>query len=132
MSFRSLEKLDSEFPEELMHFAQHMIYHNGISSYTSTGKIDIEFEAKLLCDILKLSDGWPGPWRGEGLKHSALYRGWVISLVYNPSGVINADEVMNGYQGISYQDFLKDFEAKKLYKGTIADLTAELIYYFSH
>lgn len=132
MYFKSLEVLKKEFPEEFMHFAQDMIYPNGISSYTSSGKIDIEFEAKFICDISKLVDGWGGPYRGSGAKYTLQYQAWVVGVAFNSTGLLNYDDIMEGVLGITYSDFLRDFEAKKLYNGTVIDLFPELLYYYCY
>jgi len=40
------------FREEFIHFFQHHYYPGGLSQYSNKGRINIEFEAKLIQDIL--------------------------------------------------------------------------------
>lgn len=59
MEFKSNDLIESAFSEEFIHFFQNMYYPGGTGQYAKEeGASNIEFEAKLLQDILcQLSDG---------------------------------------------------------------------------
>lgn len=56
--FKNASTIDAKYlTEEFIHEAQDLVYSNGISQYKSEGKINIEFEAKLLAEINYVANG---------------------------------------------------------------------------
>jgi hypothetical protein len=92
ISFRSNSDINSaSLKEELFHAAQDAFYPGGTAQYTSTGKVNIEFEAKLYKDIMAfpccgaLNIG-TAP---ENIINS--YNIWVYSIQDNPSNISDSD-----------------------------------------
>ena len=100
--FRDNASINSEaVKEELFHVFQDCYYSGGILQYGTTGKVNIEFEAKLFKDIAKSSlDVCCYAFRLTGIIPSNViddYRDWVYSIRDNPKKLTDA----------MYQKFLK-------------------------
>lgn len=92
VDFRSSTDIkSSNLKEELFHAFQDVFYSGGIAQYTSTGKVNIEFEAKLYKDIMAFPccDALNIGTAPESLRNS--YNIWVYSIQENSSNLSDSE-----------------------------------------
>lgn len=103
--------IESALGEEFIHMFQDY-YEKGISPYArARGSANIEFEAKIIRTISCYGDnnGNCMCW-GEGEKYKREFRAWMNwAKEQYQSGQLTYEELMKGYGGHSYYDFLQDF-----------------------
>lgn len=92
---------------------QDFVYENGISQYAKeAGIANIEFEVKLLQDIAcNKYDKYGCPYSGSGTKNGLKYEKW-LSYLANKNPIFYSD-IVNGYDGVTYEQFLEDFAKGK-------------------
>lgn len=105
--------------EEFIHAAQDRTYSGGINQYASTtGTPNIEFEAKMIQDLINTVSEVPFGYMGIGPTHDDDYIRWIIQLTEDgnlnlkfPSltDVMNVKEKKSSY---GYYDFMTCFKAK--------------------
>lgn len=100
MYFRDVYVVPETFPEEFIHFIQDIEYHGWWN------KANIEFEAKFLQDLINVGTGLTA-YRGMGAEHGDSYIEWVVNLYYDYPHFYS--EIMEGNDGLTYFDFLRDF-----------------------
>jgi len=95
MYFRSDDDINGEnIKEELFHAMQDAFYSNGIAQYSTNGKVNIEFEAKLFKDIAKDPDYTCCYLFGDDsipFTIKVSYDTWIRKLRINPSAISNGD-----------------------------------------
>ncbi|RCW34501.1 hypothetical protein [Marinilabilia salmonicolor] len=99
-SFRNNDAISSgKLKEEFFHAFQDAFYPGGTSQYGTTGKVNIEFEAKLYSDLSNVGCciGFNMVSCPQKIKDD--YLDWIIQLRKNPAGLLNTD----------YQQWLKLF-----------------------
>lgn len=105
--------IESALGEEFIHMFQDYYYEKGISPYArARGSANIEFEAKIIMTISCYGDHDDGRcmcW-GEGKKYAQEFKTW-MTLMKNlyKSEQLTYEELMKGYNGHSYYDFLRDY-----------------------
>lgn len=104
--------IESALGEEFIHMFQDYYYEKGISPYArARGSANIEFEAKIIRTISCNGDnnGNCMLW-GKGEKYKGEFGAWMDSAMRQyQSGKLTYEELMKGYGGHSYYDFLQDF-----------------------
>lgn len=82
IGFKSSETIDIALKEELIHHVQNILYKNGISQYNKTdgGLSQIEFETKVLQDILCVINGGGCAWYGCPYEATADYTIWIYNI----------------------------------------------------
>jgi hypothetical protein len=106
LSFNNSQSIGSgTFQEEFVHFYQDVYYPGGISQYL--GYINIEFEAKLIQDIICRMWGAGGSYFGEGANHGFEYNMWIENITQEGTVFPSYDEIKN-----QYWYFLQDFQQK--------------------
>jgi len=112
LEFKSVESIYTAFPEEFMHFFQNKYYQGGISQYDNTGRSNIEFEAKLMQDLLcNIKSGICG-WYGAGLKSGNQYSIWINKITDYGSKTPNYSDLLKRdpeWNNLNYWDFMEDF-----------------------
>ena len=118
--FNSINTIGESFPEEFVHFFQDYYYPTGTcnySSYNNPYHYNIEFEAKLLQDLLNYVHsgqygGYVSVWLAQGDtygNHNTIYDKWMDFLTKGGTSFPSSGEVYQSFQGLSYYDFLNDW-----------------------
>jgi hypothetical protein len=76
-SVQSNNLITSSFTEEVIHFYQDCSYPGGIKQYSTAGKPNIKFEAKLLQDLNCIQKGYACPYYGIGSENGRL---WLMNI----------------------------------------------------
>lgn len=113
------------FPEEFLHFIQGIIYEGRGYIISEGWQADLEFEAKLVRDIFDVDLYGYHYHYGMGAEHPATYGEWVHSI--HGAGAISIEEILEGYNGLSYYDFLEDYAVLDGYTGMIGGSHPELL-----
>lgn len=116
MNFRSNNDISGGFPEEFIHFFQNMYYPGGTSQYTNVGRSNIEFEAKILQDILCEVKGLGCPYYGRGAKYSNYYDKWILAITKGGTYIPNYNDLLKKdamWGNVNYWDFMEDFKTTK-------------------
>lgn len=127
--FYSSDEITKEFlSEEFVHLYQTSVYSWGpMQQYASNAPGNIEFEAKLILDILCWMRGIGCGYVGEGKNHGASYEGWISTITHDGTYFPTWGEVviLNTEDGLNYWDFLLDFVQKP---GTYHNLPIDFTY----
>lgn len=107
----SNDNIKNSFEEEFIHLYQNKTYTGGISQYANTGKPNIEFEARLLKDLVCIYNREkPCPCWGSGPLYSHEYENWLWTLTNHGNSLITYESIMSHqYDGLGYWDFMADF-----------------------
>ena len=114
MVFRSDADLKEAFNEELIHHIQNVTYTNGIDQYDKNrgGLCNIEFEAKVLQDILCMMNTGACPSYGATQANGNAYTNWIGDVCdwgeWMPAQS-NLEMAAPGTGGKGYWEFLEDF-----------------------
>jgi len=102
------------FGEELVHLYQRAYYGSSqMSGYYTIARGNIEFEAKVIEDLLCYIRGVGCQYWGEGKLFSTSYSQWIISLTSDGTCFPRQQDILNvRVNGLGYWDFLSDFVQK--------------------
>ncbi|MBF0575512.1 hypothetical protein [Dysgonomonas sp. GY617] len=112
--FNNNSAIYGAFPEEFIHLFQQNFYPGGLAPYSNVGRINIEFEAKLMQDILCYINAGACPQYGSGKNYSAQYLNWVIEITKDGTYIPKYSDLLNKntqWGNLNYWDFLRDFQA---------------------
>lgn len=129
--FRNSSSLEGNtFNEEFIHFIQNHIYEGGITKYRDKGRINLEFEAKLIQDII--CQKYAPHLSGCGLlgahgESAEAYIKWIEDLIKLPS-FPNYEIVKNNYW--KFMEGLKD--TPEYNKPIDTNLVPQLLNYISN
>ena len=114
--FRGTNDINKDiFREELVHLYQTSYYgQSQMKNYFNTASGNIEFEAKLIEDLLCNAKPVGGcMYFGEGLNYGSNYANWITSLTSDGTRFPTMQDIMNTKEtGLGYWDFLTDFVQK--------------------
>ncbi|MDR0687620.1 MAG: hypothetical protein LBF55_02910 [Prevotellaceae bacterium] len=135
MYFRSNDYISTLFPEEFIHFFQDNYYPGGIDQYrknTMVGFANIEFEAKLIQDLLCVRRDGVCPALAAGLNKSSEYSEWIEEIGRENDHFPNYTELLQrspNWGNYNYWDFLEDFKLKypEYNKPTEPNLTPKVV-----
>ena len=140
LTFKDDNSILGAFPEEFVHMFQDYTYPGGIKGYMNTARNNIEFEAKLMVDILCVQSLGGCGELGAGKNYSTYYGLWLFDLL-NTTGnrIPTVSDLMqtrsitaNGQQlDCNYLTFLIDFNANNGNLGINSSLTPAGIQYLS-
>ena len=107
----------TQIQEEFIHAAQDMTYSNGISQYAGkTGTPNIEFEAKIIQELIYCANGYGFGGLGSGPTHADEYSRWIVLLCEDglfDEKFPSMSEVLNTkYSNYGYYDFMGFFKTK--------------------
>jgi len=116
MEFKSNALISNGFNEEFIHFFQNKYYSNGIKEYAKgKGTPNIEFEAKLLVDILCALKGDAACQQfgaGEGTKYVEQYTLWLAGITDDYQRMPSYDDLLkrdSSWGNLNYWDFMQNF-----------------------
>ena len=109
MFFRSVYDIYEAFPEEYIHFLQDLCYGISLFGFYVNDAILLEFEAKVLRDICD-GERYCDLYTGMGRYHPGSYIRWINEIRDLMAGM-PFELIEEGYDGISYYDFLEDYAA---------------------
>lgn len=114
LEFRSNEDIYNGFPEEFIHFFQNMNYPGGISQYDDVGRSNIEFEAKLMQDLLCNVKGLGCPDYGtsQNSKYLESYGYWIDAMTNGGTQMPDYNDLLRRdpeWENLNYWDFMEDF-----------------------
>jgi hypothetical protein len=116
MTFNTNTSIYEAFPEEFIHFFQNRYYSGGIGQYSNTiGHSNIEFEAKLIQDILCLIRGFGCGYFGIGNNHAIHYMEWLNIITNDGTHIPSLDDLLTknpAWGNLNYWDFMDDFRIK--------------------
>ena len=101
------------FREEFVHLYQDSHYAGGIAQYTNTGKSNIEFEAKLMIDILCVLKGTACPALGATPANGTDYLTWIDAITNLYTALPSYSDLFvkqSNWGNKDYWDFLDDFK----------------------
>lgn len=116
MYFRSNDYISSLFTEEFIHFFQDHYYPGGIDQYRKNamvGFVNIEFEAKLIRDLICFRSGNGCFYWGAGLNISDDYLQWISKIGGNNEHFPSYSKLLQRspeWGNYNYWDFLEDFK----------------------
>jgi hypothetical protein len=113
--FNNNNSIKDGLAEEFIHMFQDNHYQGGLVKDQNTGRVNFEFEAKLLQDVLcHINDG-VCPKYGIGKNYGSKYTEWIIFITKDGSYMPNSSDLMkksSQWGNLNYWDFLKDFQQK--------------------
>ena len=129
LSFKDNNSIWGSFPEEFIHLFQDYYYPGGTAQYLDNGHNNIEFEAKLLVDLLNMINSYQNPnetggfgYLGGGSQYKDYYIKWLDALLIASGNKIPSlldlsqlrfvyDHNNNNTLMCNYWTFLNDFNA---------------------
>lgn len=117
LSFKYSSKISTAFTEEFVHFFQHNYYSEGITPYNNAGRSNIEFEAKLIMDILCEVKGLGCAYYGRGKNHANVYDIWLMDITRDGTYIPNYNDLLvrsGKWDNLNYWDFLEDFATSSI------------------
>ncbi len=119
ISFQNIGAIGSHFPEEFVHFFQDMYYDDGISQYNAqNGLLNIEFEAKLFCDLFNVVRGAGGMYLAA-TDQNVYYIDWLLFVTNGCRTIptfstLETPVLING-RYYDYWECMKDFRTQHYY-----------------
>lgn len=124
--------------EEFIHAAQDRTYFNGIAQYGGkAGTPNIEFEAKIIQELLYCANGYGFGGLGSGPTHEDEYTRWIMLLcedgLFNEKFPSMSEVLATKYAGYGYYNYMDFFKAKdpNYNKGIIFSMQPLLIDYIN-
>lgn len=130
ITFKNNEQIYNAFSEEFIHFFQNNYYKNGIVQYLGKkGEANIEFEAKLIQDILNriktTSSGYITYGLNADSKYISDYLDWIDIITQDGTHIPNYSnlvEMKSSDKNLNYWNFMQEFIVNKPnYKTLIED-----------
>ena len=113
MIFNNVNAIKGAFNEEFIHFCQDALYPGGITSYLGVGRANIEFEAKLIQDIVcRNKEVAACSMYGAGAKYADQYTDWILEITKEGTYVPKYSDLLSRspkYDNLNYWDFMTDF-----------------------
>lgn len=117
----SYDQIGNTISEEFVHMFQDNVYVGGIRQYgydpamRQCGCTNIEFEAKFINDMNVFDAICGGATLGWGDEYGRQYADWVgILNAKLTNGTLSYSDIEQGYQGIHYEDFMRDFATRQV------------------
>ena len=125
--------------EEFIHAAQDRVYFNGILQYAGKeGTPNIEFEAKIIQELIYCANGYGFGGLGAGPTHADDYTRWIMLLCedgFLDEKFPSLSEVLSTkYAGYGYYNYMEFFKVKDpgYNKGIIYNMQPSLLDYISN
>lgn len=125
--------------EEFIHAAQDRVYFNGILQYAGKeGTPNIEFEAKIIQELIYCANGYGFGGLGAGPTHADDYTRWIMLLCedgFLDERFPSLSEVLSTkYAGYGYYNYMEFFKVKDpgYNKGIIYSMQPSLLDYISN
>jgi len=112
LTFTNENAITNAFPEEFLHLYQNSYYSGGIGQYSNTGYSNIEFESKIMQDIICVLSGGLCPKYGATQNNGSDYLTWIFEITNNASTFPTYTDLLVKYPNAgnkNYWDFLNDF-----------------------
>lgn len=114
LKFKGESSIYGAFPEEFLHLFQNSYYPNGTGQYSGTiGGVNIEFEAKVMMDIICVMAGNGCPMMGATQNNGNFYSDWIMAITNYGSNLPTYWDLITNYPNCgnkSYWDFMNDFK----------------------
>lgn len=107
--FLNNNTINNGLGEEFIHMFQDNYYSGGLHQYDVLGRINIEFEAKVLQDVMCLIKGDGCPMYGAGKNYSRQYTQWLFTITNNATKIPSYMGLLTKYQNLNYWDFIQDY-----------------------
>lgn len=103
--------------EEFIHAAQDRVYSNGILQYAGKpGTPNIEFEAKIIQELIYCANGYGFGGLGAGPTHADDYTRWIMLLcedgLFDEKFPSKSEVLSTKYAGYGYYDYMGFFKVK--------------------
>jgi hypothetical protein len=136
LSFKDGTVISFSLPEEFIHFFQQNYYPEGIKQYNPEGRSNIEFEAKLIQDIICTIGGSGCGYYGRGKEYEAIYDDWLLGITKNGTHFPSYNEMLErnpAWNNLNYVDFMTDFATSSAFYNypIINDMPPSAIDYIS-
>ncbi|NDV70072.1 hypothetical protein [Dysgonomonas sp. 25] len=116
MTFKDNGSIQTAFPEEFIHFFQDNYYPNGLSYSNNVGRSNIEFEAKLIQDILCYIKAEGCFYYSRGSQYINEFDYWLMNITKEGTYIPKYSDLLKrdpSWGNLNYWDFLDDFRRSK-------------------